>query len=360
MEKIKADIIIIGAGLAGLSLAYYLRKRDIHVIIVEARSRIGGRIYTHQDEGQAPLEMGATWVHSHHHATLRLLEELEASVFEQQFGTTAIYELNSEMPAQLVSMPPNGNPTYRIADGSFSMIKRLSSNIKEENIYLDQAIVSIEEKEHSIIAQSENILFEGQMIVSTLPPFLFVNKIKVQPSLPQDLLDVCQRTRTWMGESIKVALTFKERFWKNSNGVGTMFSKVGPMIELYDHSDASDSTFALKGFIRNDFYQLSPSERQEQVLRQMEKFYGPQIRSYLSYEELVWKDEIFTATEMTDLMEPQSNFGHAVYQKSYLNDRFYMAGTETSRREAGFMEGAVLSAQSMVQHILKGGTKFSS
>lgn len=46
MDTIKTDLLIIGAGLTGLTLAYYLKNLNISFKIVEARSTIGGRINT--------------------------------------------------------------------------------------------------------------------------------------------------------------------------------------------------------------------------------------------------------------------------------------------------------------------------
>ena len=42
----KQRIVIIGGGLSGLTLAYLLTKRNIDFIILEASSRLGGRIQT--------------------------------------------------------------------------------------------------------------------------------------------------------------------------------------------------------------------------------------------------------------------------------------------------------------------------
>jgi len=90
------------------------------------------------------------------------------------------------------------------------------------------------------------------------------------------------------------------------------------------------------------------------VLKQLEKFYGRRVRDFLNYEDVVWANEIYTSSAMNEFLVPQSNFGHPVYSNTYLNGRFIMAGTETSRREGGFMEGAVLSAQFISQVILQG------
>ena len=59
---INSDIVIIGAGLTGLTLAYLLRNSGKKVFIVEARNRLGGRILTKGMETNQPIEMGATWL----------------------------------------------------------------------------------------------------------------------------------------------------------------------------------------------------------------------------------------------------------------------------------------------------------
>ena len=58
------DIIILGAGAAGLSAAVELARAGLKVIILEARNRIGGRIFTEQDPVcHAPVELGAEFIH---------------------------------------------------------------------------------------------------------------------------------------------------------------------------------------------------------------------------------------------------------------------------------------------------------
>jgi monoamine oxidase len=59
-----ADVLIIGAGAAGLAAAQDLSAGGLRVIVLEARDRIGGRIYTHHDPSvPVPIELGAEFVH---------------------------------------------------------------------------------------------------------------------------------------------------------------------------------------------------------------------------------------------------------------------------------------------------------
>lgn len=59
----QADIIIIGAGAAGIGAARQLDGSGLEVVIVEAQSRLGGRAWTRQVAG-VPLDMGCAYLHS--------------------------------------------------------------------------------------------------------------------------------------------------------------------------------------------------------------------------------------------------------------------------------------------------------
>ncbi|SPF80280.1 flavin monoamine oxidase family protein [Pseudoprimorskyibacter insulae] len=57
------DIIVIGAGLAGLSAARDLAAQGHRVTVLEARNRIGGRIWTSRLWSDLPMDLGASWIH---------------------------------------------------------------------------------------------------------------------------------------------------------------------------------------------------------------------------------------------------------------------------------------------------------
>lgn len=70
------DVIIIGAGAAGLMAAKKLSGAGLSVHILEARDRVGGRIHTITDQSlSAPAEGGAEFIHGNLEVTLNLLKE---------------------------------------------------------------------------------------------------------------------------------------------------------------------------------------------------------------------------------------------------------------------------------------------
>jgi polyamine oxidase len=54
-------IVVVGAGVSGLTLARALHDAGRDVVVLEARDRIGGRVWT-ADVGGAPTDMGASWI----------------------------------------------------------------------------------------------------------------------------------------------------------------------------------------------------------------------------------------------------------------------------------------------------------
>lgn len=58
------SVLIIGAGAAGLAAARDLARADIKVTVLEARERIGGRVFTLRDpDSLVPIELGAEFIH---------------------------------------------------------------------------------------------------------------------------------------------------------------------------------------------------------------------------------------------------------------------------------------------------------
>lgn len=58
----RAEVLVLGAGIAGLAAARALSAQGRSVIVLEARNRIGGRIWTETSLG-LPLDLGASWIH---------------------------------------------------------------------------------------------------------------------------------------------------------------------------------------------------------------------------------------------------------------------------------------------------------
>lgn len=357
MESIESDIVIIGGGLTGLTLAYLLKDKNLRISLVEARDRLGGRIYTRYKTTSAPIEMGATWLGSKHVRLTALLQALQIETFQQVLGEKAIYEPISNSPHQLVTLPHNPEPSYRLQGGTSVLIQQLATYLPLAARHLNQKVttISADKTTGTLRVATNQHLFQAPIVVSTLPPHLLHATLSIQPSLPTELTEVMEQTHTWMGESIKIGLRFAKPFWRKANSSGTVFSNVGPIPELYDHSDYEDQNYALKGFLNGTYFSLQPQERLDLILLQLRKYYGPQTEQYLDYEEAVWRQDPFTFAPYQGHVLPHQNNGHQLYQNAYLAGKLFIAGAETAAQYPGYMEGAVRSAEHVYQQLAKTG-----
>jgi monoamine oxidase len=67
------DVIVVGAGMAGLSAASELRALGLDVLVLEARNKIGGRVDTNYEFTSHPIERGAEFVHGENVVTWELI-----------------------------------------------------------------------------------------------------------------------------------------------------------------------------------------------------------------------------------------------------------------------------------------------
>lgn len=88
------DVAIVGGGIAGLAAAKKLEQDGLHVILLEARQRLGGLIYTESVAGEIE-EHGAEFVHVNEHAILDILRSRGCTFAEMPADT--IYASHSRI-----------------------------------------------------------------------------------------------------------------------------------------------------------------------------------------------------------------------------------------------------------------------
>ncbi|MBE0669163.1 MAG: FAD-dependent oxidoreductase [Anaerolineales bacterium] len=92
------SVVIIGAGMAGLSAAYDLKRAGWHVTVLEARSRVGGRVYSLRDFSNGLVaEGGGEYIDEHHTRMIALAKQFNLSLgkvgsWQGQNGDWGAYE----------------------------------------------------------------------------------------------------------------------------------------------------------------------------------------------------------------------------------------------------------------------------
>src|SRR6202789_4454936 len=100
MAESKDDVVVIGAGMAGLTAARALAEAGLKVLVIEAEDRIGGRILT-RHVGEEAIELGAEFVHGRPPELWALIDEAGLETYERDgaqvcFEDGALGDLGSE------------------------------------------------------------------------------------------------------------------------------------------------------------------------------------------------------------------------------------------------------------------------
>jgi len=89
--RTRADVCIVGAGYAGLAAAWRLKKAGASVIVLEARTRVGGRTWTMNMKGGGWIDLGGQWVGGSQKRYLALIEEMGAKTYPSPDGGKTLY-----------------------------------------------------------------------------------------------------------------------------------------------------------------------------------------------------------------------------------------------------------------------------
>lgn len=346
-------IVIIGGGLSALTTAYYLSKHNIYPVIIEASSRLGGRIETVKGELETPLEIGATWFSGMHTHLFSLLDELEIDKYPQYSDGISLFQTKSFEPPQKFYVPESQTPSYRIVGGTQSLIDSLAQKINSDQIVLNSKVIEIEESGNQLIVRTENKdQFIADHVIISIPPQLAGTSISFAPHLPHDIQTLLPTVQTWMSGAIKFAIEYSEPFWRQEGFSGMLYSHAGIIVEMYDHTNFEENKFGFTGFLNGGSASYSQEVRKELALKQLADLLGEKALQPASYYDKVWTDEYILGGKQM-ITRPHQNNGHPLLQFGYLNDKLFFSNTETSPEFSGYMEGAVISAKNIVERLIK-------
>lgn len=346
-------IIIVGGGLSGLALSYFLHQQGISSTILEGSSRVGGRIQTISGKLGTPLELGATWFSDIHPHLLALLEELDLKKFPQYAKGISLFQTKSFEPTQQFFVPESDQPSYRIVDGTQRLIDALRQKLLPESIQTNCKIIGVKERGKEIqLETAAGKTYSADKVILSLPPALISSSIHFDPKLPAQLQELLPTVQTWMAGSIKFVLEYAQPYWRQRNYSGMLYSHAGIVTEMYDHTNEAENKYGFTGFLNGGAANYPQAVRKEYVLKQLTELFGEEIQTPIHYQDKVWTEE-WIRTEAQTIMRPHQNNGHDLLQESYWNKKLYFSGTETAVRYSGYMEGAILAAKRNLEKIME-------
>ena len=276
-------IIVIGAGVAGLAAARHLTAAGRHVLILEGRSRLGGRVLTVRDAlSPLPIELGAEFVPSTARELWRIVDSARLPVVEvmgdnyhsaggqmhkiapQPNQFELVYEAMRQAPEQsFAEFIANSNfddatraqvtayveafnatskeslstgyiletevagaadRTYRMLSGYDEFVRWLWHGVDSRlmDLRLNTEVRVIRWRRDEVEVETSHGVFMGEKCVITAPiGVLAAGTIRFDPEPPM-LRAVCEAMD--MGQVIKIVLRFRERFWEQAGKEHTSFN----------------------------------------------------------------------------------------------------------------------------------------
>src|SRR4051794_20906431 len=132
MDQIYADVVIVGAGLAGLTAARHIQSKGATAVVLEARDRVGGRTLNHDIGDGKIVEVGGQWIGPGQNRLAALARELGVDTFPTHSKGQNVIEFNRKLTRYRGTIPRIG--PHVLADVAQAQLKldRLAKRIPLE------------------------------------------------------------------------------------------------------------------------------------------------------------------------------------------------------------------------------------
>ena len=356
------DVIVVGAGAAGLAAARALVAGGLEVRVLEARERVGGRLLsapagaagtagTGETEETGGIDLGATWFWANEPRVQALIHELGLEVHPQHIAGDALYQ-DPRGVHRLEGNPIEG-PAGRLTAGMQALAAAMAGTLPPGTVLLGHPVSGIQVLEDGVEVEARERTFRARSLVLAIPPALATARIRFQPPLPEATVRVASATPVWMGAMTKVVVRFQRAFWRDAGLAGAVVSHVGPMREIHDMSGAGGIPAALFGFVPPSAIGV-PTVGPDQVLQQLAALFGPTMPDPTEVLVQDWRAEAHTSPADVERLQAYELFGHPVYLEP-VGGRVHWASTETSQEAPGHIEGALAAGARAAGVVLAGG-----
>ena len=125
----EVDVVVVGAGLAGLTAARDLQVAGRSVVVLEARDRVGGRLLNHTFADGTVVELGGQWIGPTQHRVRALADELGLALFASYDDGDGILGLNGER--------------LRFADATFGLTGDVLEDVGRVQAVMEELAASV-------------------------------------------------------------------------------------------------------------------------------------------------------------------------------------------------------------------------
>jgi monoamine oxidase len=333
------DVAVVGAGIAGLTAARSLADAGLTVSVHEARDRVGGRLLSSTQNGQA-VDLGATWFWPNEPLVQSLADELGVATFSQQVAGDALFEPDAR-GAQRLSGNPIGVLSGRFAQGAQALALGLAKRLPAGTLHVADPVAGVHVGDAHVVLQVAGGHVEADHVVLAISPALAVDSIEFTPELPDRVRSIAASTAVWMGAVVKTVAVYDWPFWRDAGLAGAAISHVGPFRELHDHSGPDGTPAAIFGFAGSDrFAGAMNDEIAAAFTGQLVRLFGPHAANPRQLHHVDWSRERYTSPATPSPVASTAAYSHPEMHKP-VHGRLHWGSTETAPDFAGHIEGAI-------------------
>lgn len=352
----ETEIVVVGAGIAGLAATLCLQRAGQRVALLEGAGQSGGRVRSIAggSDGTARFDTGPTWVWPRWQPHVqRWLDELSIQPFSQFEDGEAV--LDGFGPQVIRQHLPGQDGISRLSGGPSAIVEALRDRLHPDTLKLHARVVAVENTNDGLrIHLQDGETISCAKVVLAVPLRIIAEQIRIDAIEPE-LLNLMQRTPTWMAQQAKAVILYKAPFWRERKLSGRVASRLGPLVEVHDHSPEGAELGALFGFVGwpHENRRLDPNALRTAIDQQLVRCFGSEAAHPQDVVLQDWATESLICSKI-DLDEPPEHpeVGPELLRRGYFADRLWLAVSETAEISPGLIEGALVAGETTAMRLL--------
>ena len=349
MQQIETEVLIIGGGLSGLTAAWLLDQAGMDYMLLEGRTRFGGRVLTVGQTQGFDCDLGPSWFWQGQPLIASLLKHFSIPFYEQ-YSEGQVLVQHADGQVQRFAGPSPMYGSRRIVGGIGRLVNTIAEQLPLERYLLSHSVRSLSLSQDgvsaAVVSDTNPMQLRTRHVALALPPRLASN-LSWSPALPAKTSRQLADTPTWMAGHAKFFSIYTQPFWHDAGLCGSAMSRKGPLAEIHDATPNRESAYCLFGFVGLDATtraQLGSEQLTQMALQQLVSLFGEAagqpIQTYLQD----WSQEELTAIEADQT--PQTRHPKYGLQPEWgeaWSGRMALISSETSATNGGLIEGALAS-----------------